>query len=117
MLDKFWESLGSNIAERWLEYILGPAFLFWAGGLGLYAWQTGWQTVLHSIQALTPFQQGSWIILGLLILAFSSVFMQAIRFPLLRLLEGYWPGPFRLLSAKIAAWRRPYYENQYAELR
>ena len=39
MLDKFWESIGSNLAERWLEYIFGPAFLFWAAGLGIYVWQ------------------------------------------------------------------------------
>jgi hypothetical protein len=117
MLTKFWESLGSNLAERWLEYIFGPAFLFWAGGLGLIAWQTGWQTVLNTAQALTPFQQGSWIILGLLVLVFSSVFMQAIRFPILRLLEGYWSWPFRSLSARIVDWRRPRYEKQYDELR
>lgn len=117
MLTKFWESLGSNVAERWLEYIFGPVFFFWAGGFGLYVWKTGWQSVLNVIQALTPFQQGSWIILGLIILVFSSVFMRAIRFPILRLIEGYWPGPFRSLSAKIAAWRRPHYEKQYEELR
>jgi hypothetical protein len=117
MLTKFWESLGSTVAERWLEYIFGPAFLFWAAGLGLYAWQTGWQTVLNTAQALTPFQQGSWIILALLVLAFSSVFMQAIRFPILRLLEGYWSWPFRSLSARIVAWRGPRYDKQYDELR
>ena len=30
MLDKFWENIGTNVAERWIEYIFGPAFLFWA---------------------------------------------------------------------------------------
>jgi hypothetical protein len=117
MLTKFWESMGSNLADHWLEYIFGPAFLFWAGAFGLYAWQIGWQTVLNTIQSLTPIQQGSWIILALLILVFSSLFMQTVRFPILRLLEGYWPGPFRSLSSKIAAWRRPYYEKQYDALR
>lgn len=117
MLTKFWESIGSNLAERWLEYIFGPAFLFWAGGLGLYIWQAGWQTVLDPVEALTPFQQGSLLLLALLVLGLSSVFMQAMRFPVLRVLEGYWPGPFRWLSTKIAAWRRPRYEKQYEELR
>lgn len=117
MLNKFWESIGSNIAERWLEYIFGPAFLFWAGGFGLYAWQTGWQTVLKDAQALTPFQQGSWLVLALLILVFSSVFMQAIRFPVLRLLEGYWPWPFHYLGRGVVALRRPSYQKQYDELR
>lgn len=117
MLTKFWEGIGSNVAERWLEYIFGPSFLFWAGGFGMYVWQTGWQTVLNQAQVLTPFQQGSWIILVLLVLVFSSVFMQAMRFPVLRILEGYWPRPFRSLSVKIVAWRRPRYEKQYEELR
>jgi hypothetical protein len=91
MLDKFWESIGSNIAERWLEYIFGPAFLFWAGGLGLYVWRTGWQESLKSTQALTAFQQGSLIVLALFVLVVSSMFVQALRFPILQLLEGYWP--------------------------
>ena len=43
MLSKFWESIGSDLAERWLEYIFGPAFLFWAGGCGIYVWKTGCQ--------------------------------------------------------------------------
>lgn len=117
MLNKFWENMGTKAAERWLEYIFGPAFLFWAGGFGLYTWQTGWQTVLKDIQNLTPFQQGGWIVLALLILAFSSVFMQAIRFPILRLLEGYWPWPFSYLRMGIVALRKFYFDKKYAELR
>jgi hypothetical protein len=117
MLNKFWESIGSNIAERWLEYIFGPAFLFWAGGLGLYAWKTGWQTVLKNAQALTPFQQGIWIVLSLLVLIFSSVLMQALRFPILRLLEGYWAWPFNYFGLGIVALRKPYYQKKYTELR
>ena len=116
MLTKFWENIGSKVAERWLEYIFGPAFLFWAGGLGLYVWKTGWREVLKDVQVLTQFQQVSWIVLALLILVFSSVLMQAIRFPILQLLEGYWPWPFRFLGAKIVALRRQYYQKQYDEL-
>jgi hypothetical protein len=105
MLNKFWESIGSHLADRWLEYIFGPAFLFWAGGLGLYAWKTGWSQVLKDIQALTPFHQGSWIVLALFALIFSSVLIQAIRFPILRFLEGYWPWPFNYLGLGIVALR------------
>jgi hypothetical protein len=117
MLDKFWESIGSDLAERWLEYIFGPAFLFWAGGFGLYAWQTGWQVILKEAQAQTQFQQGSWIVLALFVLAFSSVLMQAIRFPILRLLEGYWPWPFNYLGLGIVALRKPHFQKNYDELR
>ncbi len=117
MLNKFWESIGSNVAERWIEYIFGPAFLFWAGGLGLFAWKTGWQDVLKYVQVLTPFQQGSWVILALLVLVFSSVLTQTIRFPVLRFLEGYWPWPFNYLSLGIIALRKSYFQNKYAQLR
>jgi hypothetical protein len=117
MLDKFWESIGTNLAGRWLDHIFGPAFLFWAGGLGLYAWQTGWQALLTDAQALTQFQQISWIILGLLVLVFSSLLVQAIRFPVLRLLEGYWPWPFTYPSSWIVAARKRFFNKRYEELR
>lgn len=117
MLDKFWENIGTNVAERWIEYIFGPAFLFWAGGFGFYAWRVGWQQFLDKAQALDQFQQGSWIILTLLILVLSSVIMQAIRFPILRLLEGYWPWPFNYLGLGVIALRKPYFQKRYAELR
>lgn len=117
MLDKFWESISTDLAERWLEYIFGPALLFWAGGLGLYAWKTGWQALLKDVQALTPFQQASWIVLALLVLVFSSVLMQAIRFPILRLLEGYWPWPFNFLGLGIVALRKYFFQKKLAELR
>ena len=77
MLSKFWGSIGSDLAERWIEYIFGPAFLFWAGGFGIYVWQTGWQEVFTDMQALTPVQQGAILILVLLILVFSSVALNA----------------------------------------
>jgi hypothetical protein len=117
MLDKFWESIGSNLANRWLDYIFGPAFLFWVGGFGLYVWQTGWQQVLMEAQSLNQLQQGGWIVLSLSVLIFSSVLLQAIRFPILRLLEGYWIWPFSYLSTWIVALRKPSYQKKYAELR
>jgi len=117
MLDKFWEGIGTNLAQRWLEYIFGPAFLFWAGGFGLYAWKTGWQGLLINAQMSTQFQQIIWIVMALLILVFSSVMMQAIRFPILRLLEGYWPWPVNYLGKAIIAWRKAAVQRKTDELR
>jgi hypothetical protein len=116
MLNRFWESIGSNIAERWLDYVFGPAFLFWAGGLALYAWKTGWQAILRRLQALDPFQQASWIVLALLLLVFSSVLMQALRFPILRFLEGYWPWPLSYLGEWIVMLQKPGFQKKTAEL-
>lgn len=117
MLNKFWESIGSNVAERWLDYIFGPAFLFWAGGFGLYVWKTGWQTVVNNAQALDPFQQGALLVMTIILLVFSSVLMQAIRFSILRALEGYWPWPINFLGLGIVALQKPYFQKKYAALR
>lgn len=117
MLNKFWETIGTDLAGRWLDHIFGPAFLFWVGGLVLYAWQTGWEKVLKDVQALTEFEQISWIILGLLVLLFSSVLVKSLRFPLLRLLEGYWPWPFNYLGSAIVALRMRLLSKRYKELR
>ena len=117
MLDKFWESIGSDLADRWLEYIFGPSFLFWAGGLCLFVWRTGLQNVLTNLQTLTTVQQGIMIILALLVLVFSSILMQAIRFPILRLLEGYWPWPFNYIGLGIIALRKRCFKKKYDELR
>src|SRR5688572_18127581 len=117
MLDKFWESIGSDLANRWVEYIFGPAFLFWGGALGLYTWKTGWQEILKDIQTLAPFQQGSLVLLGLLVLIFSSILLQAIRFPILRVLEGYWPWPFNYLGMGITTLRKLFFQKKYGELR
>lgn len=117
MLDNFWESLGSNLADRWLDYIFGPSFLFWAGGLGIYIWQTGWQNLPAKLQSLDVTHQSIWIILALLTLILSSLLIQAVRFPILRLLEGYWPWPFNYLSSAIIALRRLVFNKKYDELR
>jgi len=117
MLDKFWESLGSDLADRWLTYLFGPAFIFWAGGAALYVWHTGWETTLDAVQALNPVQQGAVLVAALLLVVFSSLAMQALRFPVLRLLEGYWPWPFHLLGRGISALRRKRFRKQYERLR
>lgn len=117
MLNQFWESIGANVAERWLDYVFGPAFLFWAGGLGLYLWKAGWQQILKEFQGLNEFQQASWIILALFLLIFSSVLVQAIRFPILRLLEGYWPWPLSYVGEWIVALQKSGFQKKTAELR
>ena len=117
MLSKFWESIGSDLAERWVEYVFGPAFLFWGSGYGIYVWKTGWQKVLADLQTLSPVQQGVTIILGLLIIVFSSVVLKAVRFPILRVLEGYWPWPFNYLGLGIIALRKLFFKKKYDELR
>jgi hypothetical protein len=117
MLDKFWETLGSDLAQRWLDYLFGPAFLFWAGGLGLYVWQHGWLTVLASIQGWGTAQQITVLVAALLLLVFSSLAIQAAHFPILRVLEGYWPWPLNFLGRGVVALRKKGFESHYNRLR
>jgi hypothetical protein len=117
MLDSFWGSTGSKLAERWLEHVFGPAFIFWIGGLFLYAWKIGWQSAVQMVQSLTPFQQGVWMVLSLVILVSSSMLVQAIRFPILRLLEGYWLPPFNFLGWGMITLRKRTFQKKMAKLR
>jgi hypothetical protein len=116
MLDKFWESISTDLAKRWIEYIFGPAFLFWFGGLAIYTWQTGWQKVLTNLQLLKPIEQVLFVIITFLVLAFSSILVHTFRFPVLRLLEGYWPWPFNFFSSKIIAYRQLTFHKKYNDL-
>ena len=37
MLTKFWENVSSQLAKRWLDHLVSPAALFWAGGVAACA--------------------------------------------------------------------------------
>ena len=102
MLDKFWESIGSDLAEKWLQHIFGPAFLFWAGGFGLYVIRRGWACTWKSLSNLDGTQQALLLFVGLLALVCSSLLMQQLRYAILRLLEGYWPWPLDGLARWLA---------------
>lgn len=117
MLDKFWESLGSDLAKRWLDNLFGPAFLFWIGGLTLYVVTQGWQTVLSTIQKWDITQQGAMLIAALLVIVLSSIGMQTLRFSILRLLEGYWPWPINYLGRGILFLRKDGFIRRYSRLR
>ena len=116
MLSKFWESIGSSLAERWLDYIFGPAFLFWGGGLAIYVLKTGWQVLLNDVQALTALQQGGIIVIALFILIASSLLIQSLHFPILRILEGYWIWPFVYVGSWLISIQKVVYKKKYARL-
>ena len=114
MLDSFWKNIGSDLADRWLSYLFGPAFLFWGGGAALWILQNGWDETLAWIKGLDSVQQGALLLAALLLLVFSSLLMESIRFPLLRILEGYWG---KQLQAPALALLRKKFRRQRARLR
>lgn len=117
MLDKFWESLGEGVAKNWLDYLFGPAFLFWVGGAGIYIWKTGLDPVIKMIQGWGIPAQVVLLIAGILLIVFSTLAAQAVSLPLLRLLEGYWPWPLNYLARWIVALRKKPFTQRYSRLR
>jgi hypothetical protein len=105
MLTKFWEGLGGKFAEQFVTRVLTPAFMFWAGGVAAWVWGNlgddirakGWKAALEpharTLQGLPGVLQGALLVAALLGLVGSAVIAERVTLPLLRLLEGYWPGP------------------------
>ncbi len=103
MMDKFWESLGSDLAGEWLRRAFSPPFLFWLSGLLFYVLRYGWQELWHRLIGLQTVEQIALLILLLLGLILSSLLTARWRFTLLRWLEGYWPRPLRRLEPHFSA--------------
>ena len=100
MATTFITSLGSKLAESWIASLLTPAFVFWVGGVA--AWinhlndcqRTKWiDWLIHLSDARTI----ALLVGSLLVVVSSGAIVQRLDFPVLRFLEGYWPGWLRPL--------------------
>jgi len=107
MLDKFWEAVGGNLADRWATVSL-PALIFWLGGLVAWTYHRGGPHTLtshtHWLDRQTTATQITVIVTALLTVAASAILVNQTATPALRLLEGYWPrwtGPVR---DRLAGW-------------
>lgn len=108
MFTKFWEKLGEELAGRWTSQTLGPMLAFWGGGVLAWIWHTNqdWQQLEKRLAAInTPAAYVALAVGGLFVLAASSTIMSWLQLPTLRLLEGYWPWPFRKVRFGLAHWR------------
>ncbi len=103
MFTKFWDKLAEGLAGRWTAQALGPALAFWGGGLLAWVWRYGWPPLINRLVALN--NTAAYIALavgGLLLLAASSAAVTWLQLSVLRLAEGYWPGPLRRLRFALA---------------
>jgi hypothetical protein len=103
---KFWEALGGKLAEHWMVTLVTPAFVFWAGGLGAWAWHVGPIRLNHAFTRLVQLPEPAQVALligGLLVVMASAVIVQGFELEALRLLEGYWPGWTRPLRRRLIA--------------
>lgn len=115
MFTKFWEKLGEELAGRWASQTLGPMLAFWGGGILAWVWHSsqGWQQLEGQLAAIdTPAAYVTLAVGGLFVLAASSSIMGWLQRPVLRLLEGYWPWPFRKLRFGLARWREKRLEGK-----
>ncbi len=104
-MNKFWESLGGNLASEWLRRAFSPAFLFWLAGLGFYMQRYGWQGLWNWLQQRTSAEQIALLVLLLLGLILSSLLTSRWRFAMLRWMEGYWPWPIIFIGRPLARWQ------------
>lgn len=103
MLGKFWEGVGDKLADRWADVSV-PALVFWLGGLLAWTYgHGGWGHLAASTHWLTRLSttgQVATALAALIGVAGSGVIVTRFTFPVLQILEGYWPrfcGPLRRL--------------------
>ena len=104
MLDKFWESIGENLASEWFKHLFSPSLLFWGYGLAAYILKIGWDNFITHADKLSVANQWLWVIGLLVVLVLSSLIAKNFRFKILRLLEGYWGGLFENVTNFITKW-------------
>lgn len=106
MLTKFWESLGGQLADKWISYFSAPALGFWAGGLFAWIWRFGLSDLEQRLNSLNAILIGILVIASLIIVVASSALVHRLELPLLRLLEGYWPRWLNFLRTHLISRHR-----------
>ncbi|GAC1549823.1 MAG: hypothetical protein NVS3B16_23780 [Vulcanimicrobiaceae bacterium] len=105
---KVFEGFSGKLGERWLENLLTPALLFWAGGALVWAagpdatWQR-WEALKMFVLTLDGSHQLLLAAIVLLGVSLSSAIAERFTLPLLRAFEGYWPPALDSLSDRLAA--------------
>lgn len=109
MLDEFWKAAAGKLADRWAA-MAAPAVVFWAGALLAWAYgEPGWSRLSMITEWLNKQKvtvQIAALIGALVIVAASTIIVQRLTDPVLRLLEGYWARPLSSLRADITVWRK-----------
>ncbi len=105
MLSRFWEKMGEGLSARWLEYLFSPALLFWGGGALILAGRRGLAEIWEQLSGLDVAAQTALLLAALFVVVLSSKLMEQVRFPFLRLLEGYWRAPLAWLAEPLRRWQ------------
>jgi hypothetical protein len=103
VLDEFWKAAAGKLADRWAA-LAGPALAFWAAAVLAWAYAgSGWSRLAKITDWFNKQQtmaQITALIGALIIVVASTIIVQRLTTPVLRLLEGYWPVLLNRLTAK-----------------
>lgn len=106
MLGKFWDGVGSKLADRWAA-TGAPALIFWLGGLLAWAENRGGVGHLTSVSTWLTRQstvaQLVAVLAALTLVGGSALIVERLTFPTLRLIEGYWPKVLNGRRRKIVS--------------
>jgi hypothetical protein len=95
MLNKFWESVGGKLADRFANVSV-PALIFWLGGLLAWAYSHGGLARLHRLGGRLGGQssavQVTMLLVVLIAVGCSGVVIGRLSQSALGILEGYWPA-------------------------
>jgi hypothetical protein len=101
LLDEFWKAAAGKLAERWAS-IAAPAVVFWAAALLAWSYAgPGWsrlEVISDWLNKQKPMALLATLVGALVVIATSTIVVQRLASPVLRLLEGYWPCPFHRLA-------------------
>jgi len=96
MLGGLWDSVTGKLADRFLA-LSSQALVFWVGGLLAWAIAHGGVRGLDGperrLAGYSAPGQVAALLVALLLAAASAIVVRRLTFPVLRLLEGYWPWP------------------------
>ncbi|WP_105972135.1 hypothetical protein [Streptomyces geranii] len=101
----FWNAAAGKLVERWLATGFA-ASVYWLVLSVLWLLGTGRPRAeaalrLRDFGGLGAGEQVALLLIGLVVLAASSLLMQQLTLPALRLLEGYWPRWAEPLSRRL----------------
>lgn len=99
--EKFWDEVAGGVAQRWVDRLFSPALLFWLGGALVYTGGHPWRPWFDRLTALPEPLQLLVAFAAALVIAGSAAAGEALQRPVLRLLEGYWPGLLDGLRRRI----------------
>lgn len=115
MMTSLWSGLGSKLAERWMELLFSPALAFWAWAAWLALPPDHWADWERALNSGPSLHQALTLVAALVWVMLSAAVVRQLRFPTLRVLEGYWPRVLDRLRGWLKARVAARLERQQAE--